>query len=141
MIEIQLESLEKQPMLHSNISRNKRENRRAILAAPIIILMLPFAVGPFWYGMGVMSPAISVMPASGLDVTNGQFLFILFWTGHFPTLDDWILFLGTLGFGYAVAYAIGFALVAAGYLETAVVIGILASVPGGLAFVGTIVGF
>jgi hypothetical protein len=77
MNEIQLESLEKQPMLHSNVSRNKRENRRAMLAAPIIILMLPFAVGPFWYGMGVMSPAICVMPSSGLDVATGQFTFIL----------------------------------------------------------------
>ncbi|MBN2230442.1 MAG: hypothetical protein JW779_12715 [Candidatus Thorarchaeota archaeon] len=125
--------------INSVVGRNKKENRTAAAAAPLLLLMLPFAVGFLWYGIGVMGPTMSVMPSTGIAPSSGEFIVFVAVYGRLPNIQDWIAILVAAGIAPFIAIGMAWALVKLGIIGMAVLEGFLSATGIGIAVAAAIV--
>ncbi|MHA1389912.1 MAG: hypothetical protein ACTSR9_15900 [Candidatus Thorarchaeota archaeon] len=109
--ELALELIKEDVGISSVIGKNKHDNRKAFAAAPILLLMMPFAVGFLWYGVGVVGPTIYMMPATGLAPSSSNFIGYVAAFGHLPGAQDWLAILIAAGVSPPLAYAVTWVLV------------------------------
>ena len=103
--DIALELIEEDMSINSVVGRNKSINRIAFAAAPVLLLMIPFAVGFLWYGVGAVGPTISMMPATGFAPSSGNYTAYLIAYGQFPDFQAWMAILIGAGLAWPLAYA------------------------------------